>query len=464
MNSMGCADILIGLQYGDEGKAKVIDAIADDYEIIARFNGGANAGHTISVNGATIALHQIPSGVFHPTKKLYIGSGCVVSPASIASELGALAKLGIFLDGRLHISSLASVVQPHHILADQLFFEAIGTTKQGIGPAYADRALRVHGERLLNIRTGHLLADFTDAIKCVRGNLAGFVREHELTLSHEEADSLLNNFIVASRSMLPHIEEDPLFLSSLVSKGASVLFEGAQSFMLDVAWGAVPFVTSSHTIAAAAYTGGDLHPKYHRRTIGVAKAVMSRVGNGPFVSEFGGNRSQSYCASAPLDCQASEQVHAESLLGSGDAFNIGIALRALSGEYGATTGRPRRTGALDLVQLRYAVECNGVDQLFLNKCDTLSLFSRTEGGRIPVVTSYCLDEKVVSFPPTTQIQERVTPSFEYWSAFSTNLQSFTAWNELPQVLKDLISDISNRICPVMGIGVGPGREQLIMRP
>jgi len=366
----GHSDILIGLQYGDEGKARIIDTIADEYDVIARFNGGSNAGHTIETAKSRISLHQVPSGIFYDNKILYIGSGCVVNPAKLVAEIKDINAVGVSLDGRFHISSMASLVQPHHIIIDKLTGDSVGTTGQGIGPAYSDRALRLNNTRLLNIRTGDLISNPTGVFSAVQENLEQTIGSNNI--KDLDVAQIMSEFSAASLEIVKHVEVDTLFMSKLVQKGLHVLFEGAQSFMLDVVKGSVPYVTSSSTLAAAAYVGGDLPPNFHRKTIGVAKAIMSRVGKGPFSTEFGGPRSEKYCTennSASIK-HSEKQLNIHNLITSNDPFDVGVALRVLGNEYGATTGRPRRIGYLDLVQLAYAVKVNGVDEIHLNKCVT----------------------------------------------------------------------------------------------
>ena len=295
----GFSDVLIGLQYGDEGKARIIDTIAEEYDVIARFNGGSNAGHTIETGGVRISLHQIPSGVFYRDKLLYVGSGCVVNPVKLTAEIREVESVGVSLDERFHISGLATLVQPHHVLVDRLTGSAIGTTGQGIGPAYSDRAKRLDGARLLNIRVGDLLSDRAKTFGMVSENLVHTVSHRKLV--DFDIDQAMEAFAETAGAIVKFIEPDTLFMSKLADKGLNVLFEGAQSFMLDVVKGSVPYVTSSATLAAAAYVGGDLPPKLHRKTIGVAKAIMSRVGWGPFVSELGGARSEDYCMKPTAD-------------------------------------------------------------------------------------------------------------------------------------------------------------------
>jgi adenylosuccinate synthase len=441
----GYSDVLVGLQYGDEGKARVIDTLASGYDVIARFNGGSNAGHTVEAKGKRVALHQVPSGIFYKDKILYIGSGCVVNPARLVAEIEEIEAMGVSLDRRLHISSHASLVQPHHVALDKLTGGALGTTGQGIGPVYADRALR-----LKDIQVGRLVSNSDGVFDAVKKNIHESLDDNVKKFSFRDVIAsfdpvLVETFEDAAAKIVQYVEPDPLFLTKLVKdKGKRVLFEGAQSVMLDVVKGSVPFVTSSSTVAGAAYVGGDLPPKFHRKTIGVAKVIMSRVGSGPFPSEFGGARSETYCRDAT---KADEMKRdADVLIASEDPLEVGIALRKIGGEYGATTLRPRRIGAFDLVQLTRTVEANGVDVVYLNKCDLLRDYSRTLLGTMPLVTGY--SPKGVK---TEQLP-----------CFKEDISSIRSASALPVELTRFLTRIERTThSPIGGIGVGPRREQFV---
>jgi len=459
----GFADVLIGLQYGDEGKAKVIDLIARDYDIIARFNGGANAGHTIVTEKGPIALHQIPSGIFYPDKLLYIGSGCVIDMAKLVGEIESVKKLGISLDKRLFISSQASIVQPHHILVDILTASEIGTTKNGIGPAYADKAMRMVNNRLVNIKIGDLLEN-PELFTQIETNLLRKIKKHNV--KNYDVKKTMAELKSSLKILIPYIAKDTLFLQRLVEKGKKTLFEGAQSVMLDITQGLVPYVTSSSTAAGAAFVGGDVPLKYHRKTIGVAKVIMSRVGNGPFVSEFGGEESDKYCGRGIEHNKdyEKENYDAENLLRSNKDFEIGIALRMLGDEYGSTTNRPRRIGALDLVQLSYTAKMNGVDAVFLNKCDLLTDFAKTKKQKIPVITEYSLQGKQIDYVPASNSSyKQVKVNTEYLSGFTQKLGDMHSAEKLPKELLSLIKKIEEATnSKIMVIVTGPKREEYIL--
>lgn len=461
----GYADVVLGLQYGDCGKAKIVDILAPDYDIVARFNGGANAGHTIETKeGGKIALNQIPSAIFYKDKMLYIGSGCVVNVETVKKEVEKIEGLGLSLKNRLKISSQASVVQPHHILLDAAFHGAVGTTKKGIGPCYADRAYRMIGDRLTNIRIGDLYDDSDHYFRAMQKNLEAAAKLYEF----EFDKTAIDNIKMAFEKIRQYIEIDTLFMAKQVESGKKVLFEGAQSCMLDVTKGAVPYVTSSNTVAAAAYFGGDLAPNYHRKTIGVAKALMSRVGHGPFASEFGGKKSEEYCMAAEGEGpkygrNIEEKYDLKTLIKSKDEFEMGQALRILSNEYGTVSQRPRRVGALDLVLLNYAIKMNGVSELILTKCDLLREFSNTDKGKIPLVESYDLDGQTIDYVPgSTSAYYRVKPITKYYESFSENISKTEDYAKLPESLKNLLKMIGEKTgTKIFGIGVGPSRQQFI---
>jgi len=450
----GFADILIGLQYGDEGKAKVIDLLADRYDVIARFNGGANAGHTIDTPAGRIALKQLPSGVFHGSTKLYIGSGCALNFWKLAKEIRDVEALGVSLEGRLFINSRCAVVQPAHMMIDQLNGRYIGTTGNGMGPCYADRALRMRNGRRVNLQLRDLLADEVLSAETMLANaendLASF--PDEATRIREEARRMADELPQLIATIKGHVVDDPLFLTNLVEGGASVLFEGAQSVMLDVVAGEQPFVTASHTVPGHAYVGGDLSPRFHRKTIGVVKAIMSRVGQGPFPSELGGVRSEEYCASAANTGRGhSDEIReydADQLLRSADPFDVGVALRMKTHEYGTGTGRPRRIGVLDLVQLRDAIRLHGVDALFVTKCDSLALYSASVFEGFPVVVAHTEEGnglKMQTFPK-----------------FSLDQAVDMSPSDLPTSLIDFKRFLEQETgARVFGFGLGPKREEKV---
>ncbi|MEK7672343.1 MAG: adenylosuccinate synthetase [Patescibacteria group bacterium] len=467
-SKQGYADVVIGLQYGDEGKARVVDVMANDYDIVARFNGGANAGHTIETkDGGKVALNQVPSAIFYPKKTLYIGSGCVVNIEKLAAEIQKLEAIKIKLKGRLHVSCLCSVVQPHQILLDAQIGKVIGTTKNGIGPCYADKAIRMNGKSLVNIRLGDLLENPKKYFANILENLKAYEEFQKVRV--ENPDNYVKNIEKAFAKIKDYIQLDTLFMEKQAAKGARILFEGAQSVMLDINKGSVPYVTSSNTVAGAAFVGGDLSANYHRKTIGIAKAIMSRVGNGPFTSEFGGKKSEEYCA-ATLDGGAPKYAKAvelkydiKKLLKSKDGFDVGKAIRVMSAEYGTVTTRPRRVGMFDLVQLNYAIRMNGVSELIINKCDLLNVYAGTAEGKIPLVVGYKLDGKKIDYVPgAVDAYERVKPVIVKKTAFKEDVSKVRQFSKLPAALREVAKLIEKSAnCKIVGMGVGAERTQYV---
>ncbi|MEA3515377.1 MAG: adenylosuccinate synthetase [Nanoarchaeota archaeon] len=461
----GKSSILIGLQYGDEGKVKVLDKLLDNTDITARFNGGANAGHTLKVGDKTIINHQIPSGIFYDDMLLYIGSGCVVNPKIANGEISHIKDNGINIEKRLFVAANTPLVQPHHLILDGIHGKDIGTTNNGIGPAYADIAMRAHGNNLRNLQFGTYINNPKKGVEIVRNNLAEIIATYHL--KDLNVRGLARRFDEEVNKLGSYCCKDPLFLEKLVQNGKNVFFEGANSVMLDAVCGIVPYVTSSRTLAGSAYVGGDLSLRYHDKTIGVAKAIMSRVGNGPFISEFGGRASEAYCAEGEGYAHKKEwesmMYNPDELLRSNDPMNIGIALRMIGGEYGATTKRPRRIGMLDLVMLKQNCMLNAVDELYINKIDCLSDFSKTTLEGIPLVTAYELDGKTIDYI-STSIEEcrRAKPVIEYMPAFSDDISGIREYNNLPPAAQSLIKKIEENIeTKIAGIGVGPEREQFV---
>jgi adenylosuccinate synthase len=463
----GHSDVLIGLQYGDEGKARVVDLFAKNYHIIARFNGGANAGHSIELNGVKVALNQIPSGIFYPDKLLYIGSGCAVNVVKLAAEIKTIEMLGIGFTGRLNISSQASIVQPQHQIIDGLTGKYIGTTNNGIGLCYADRALRMVNQRLVNIRLADLLANLDGTLTKIRENILAEQGKYGFEC---EIDELLSELKASFEYIKQYVQPDTLFLQKQVESGKNVLFEGAQSIMLDPVKGVVPFVTGGATIASSAYMGGDLSLKYHRKTIGVAKAIMSRVGHGPFASELGGAESEAYTMAknseggSQYTREYEQGLDIASLMQSSNPFEVGQAMRVKSGEYGVVTKRPRRIGHLDLVQLNYSCRINGVDELVLTKTDMLNIYSQTKDGKVVFVDGYKLAGAVVDYVPADPATYyKVEVGYKEFDGFSEDISAVRKYSDLPANLDTVLSYIEQTCdCKIVGLGVGPERDQFVM--
>lgn len=460
--------VLVGLQYGDEGKARVMDKLLTGYDVVARFNGGANAGHTLEVGKVKISLHQIPSGIFYKNMILYIGSGCVLNPEKTLNEIADIKKAGINISKRLKISGYTTLVQPHHILFDNVYGKNIGSTKNGIGPAYADRAMRVKRAEIKNIRLADYLADPLTFKKAVETNLIHVKKKYNL--KDINVKKTMDKFHKDVLSLKQYLSVNPLYLEELASKGKNIFFEGAQSVMLDVVTGSTPYVTSSNTLAGAAYVGGDVSTKYHYKTIGVAKAIMSRVGNGPFITEYGTDKSEAYCAhnggTTYVAGKEKKLYDPKNLIKSKNLFDVGVALRMLTGEYGATTKRPRRIGMFDLVMLRQNCRINGVDELYINKFDCLLEYANTSLKGIPMVVGYKKGNKTIDYLPVSGKDQRsLKPIVKYFPFLKEDITHITEYKDLPASIKNLIKFISKFVgTKVCGVGVGPKRNQFVFVP
>ena len=406
------ADIIVGIQWGDEGKGRIVDYYAKDYDIIARFGGGDNAGHSIIVGEVKLALRIVPSGVMHESAQLFIGGGTVISLPGVLGELENLSKLGIDVS-RVKISDRAHVVFPYHAAADKaneaaLGERAIGTTGRGIGPAYVDRVAR----------TGITFADLRN-----RSTLAQKLRDNlRARNSAIPEDEMIAEAIDGAQRIAPHIVDGVAYLHNALESGRRVLIEGAQGSLLDVGYGTYPFVTSSHTIAGGACTGLGLGPTAIGRVTGVVKAYATRVGAGPFPSE----------------------------LHDGD----GERLRAQGLEFGTVTGRPRRCGWFDAVAARYAVRLNGLTSAVITKLDVLSGFER-----VGIVTGYTLGGRPAGFEAAgePELQTQV----EFLAGWNQPLGDIRTISGLPAQARAYIEALAAHLAvPIELVSLGPERSQL----
>lgn len=393
------ADIIIGLQWGDEGKGRIVDLYAADYDVVARFGGGDNAGHSIVVGERELALRIVPSGVMHSDVELFIGGGTVINLQTLLAELEALASIGVDVD-RVKISDRAHVVFPHHVTRDKAGENAravaIGTTGRGIGPAYVDRVART------GLRFADLLAAPAPELRA---------------LGDEDAATL-----DAAKRLASHVVDGVAYLHDKLAHGKRVLLEGAQGSLLDVGYGTYPFVTSSHTIAGGACTGLGIGPNVIGRITGVLKAYCTRVGAGPFPSELHDER--------------------------------GERLRRQGGEFGTVTGRPRRCGWLDAVAARYAVALNGLTSLAITKLDVLTGFER-----IAIVTGYRRDGKPASFADAGA--EGLTLELEEVEGWSEPIDGCRRIEELPPAARRYVQRIGELLAvPIELVSVGRERTQL----
>ena len=419
------ADILLGLQWGDEGKGKIVDVLTRDYDVVARFQGGPNAGHTLEFNGIKHVLHTIPSGIFHPKAINIVGNGVVIDPVVFMREIDKLIPFGVSFADCLRISRKAHLILPTHRLLDAASEAAkgknkIGSTLKGIGPSYMDKTGR-NGLRVGDIE----LPDFLERYQALKDKHLQMLDGAAPAFNLDEAEAEWHAAI-ARLLELPLADTD-ILIQEAYRAGKRILAEGAQGTMLDIDFGTYPFVTSSTTTAAGACTGLGLAPNRIGEVIGIFKAYCTRVGSGPFPTE--------------LDDELGEKI------------------RQIGREFGSTTGRPRRTGWLDLVALKYAVEVNGVTQLMMMKADVLSGLDSLE-----VCTSYRYRGEEVDHLPyrlDAQLLEPVYQSLPGWSEDLTGVRKTT---DLPDTLTSYVRFIEDFTgVPVVLVSVGPDREQTLWR-
>ncbi|MEZ5172756.1 MAG: adenylosuccinate synthase [Bacteroidia bacterium] len=418
-------DILLGLQWGDEGKGKIVDVLSPEYDVIARFQGGPNAGHSLEFNGIKHVLHTIPSGIFHEKTMNIVGNGVVIDPVIFKKEIDALEKLGVDATKNLRISRKAHLILPTHRLLDAASEAAkgnskIGSTLKGIGPTYMDKTGRN------GLRTGDIsLPDFMDKYRFLAG-------KHEEMLGHF-------NFEYDLASLEPAFFESIEFLrkftfidseyevNEALNQKQKVLAEGAQGSLLDIDFGSYPFVTSSNTISAGACTGLGVAPGKIAEVYGIFKAYCTRVGSGPFPTE--------------LENETGEEI------------------RKIGREFGATTGRPRRCGWLDLPALRYSIMINGVTQLIMTKADVLSGFAE-----IPVCVAYETPDGVTERFPFEYRPDVMKPVYHSLPGWKEDLTGIKSESDFPANLSNYIRFIEEKLgVPVTIVSVGPDREQTIRR-
>lgn len=419
------ATILVGTQWGDEGKGKATDLLADRMDFVVRYQGGNNAGHTVQAGGQTLKLHLIPSGILYPHITSVIADGVVVDPRVLLEEMDELAERGI-VTSRLVVSANAHLIMPYHLELDRvterfLGKHRLGTTKRGIGPAYADKAGRI----------GLRMQDLTDE-KIFRQKLEVALKEKNAVLTKVygrlplDADEIVRDYLAYGERLAPHIADTAGLLYRALREGKQVLLEGAQGTLLDLDHGTYPFVTSSNPTAGGALVGAGLGPGEVERVIGVTKAYVTRVGSGPFPTE--------------------------------DLGDAGRMMQDRGQEVGTTTGRVRRCGWFDAVLLRYAARVNGLTELFLTKLDVLSGLER-----VKVCVAYRYDGEVFEdFPPHQSIVHKAEPVYEELDGWSEDLGDARTIDGLPPAARkylDLLADLGR--VPVRTISVGPSREQTV---
>ena len=415
--------VVVGTQWGDEGKGKITDFLSENAEVIARYQGGDNAGHTIVIEGTKYKLHLIPSGIFYPEKVSVIGNGVVVNPKSLVKELAYLHDAGITTDN-LRISDRAHVILPYHIKLDQLQEDSkgdnkIGTTIKGIGPAYMDKAARV-GIRIADLLDKEI---FAERLKI---NLEQKNREFTKMYEVDPVDfqEIFEEYYDYGQQIKKYVTDTSVILNDALDAGKRVLFEGAQGVMLDIDQGTYPYVTSSNPVAGGVTIGSGVGPSKISKVVGVCKAYTSRVGDGPFPTELNDE--------------------------------IGHQIREVGHEYGTTTGRPRRVGWFDSVVMRHSRRVSSLTNLSLNSIDVL-----TGLDEVKICVAYDLDgERIDYYPASLETLQRCTPIYETLPGWSEDITGVRHLDDLPETAKNYVRRVSELVgVKISTFSVGPGRDQ-----
>jgi adenylosuccinate synthase len=418
-------DVLLGLQWGDEGKGKIVDVLAPKYDVVARFQGGPNAGHTLEFNGIKHVLHQIPSGIFREKTRNVIGNGVVLDPIIFKNEIEKLAKYNLDFRANLFISKKATIIIPTHRLLDQAYEKAkgidkIGSTLKGIGPSYQDKIGR-QGLRVGDILSENFKAKFN---KLVDAHFE-ILKKYDIEYNWSDLETQFFNAVDFLKQF--NLIDSEYFINEELKKGSSILAEGAQGSLLDIDFGSYPFVTSSNTVTAGACTGLGVAPRKIGEVYGIFKAYSTRVGSGPFPTEL---------------------LNEE-----------GERMRKEGNEFGSTTGRPRRCGWIDLPSLKYSIMINGVTQLLMMKADVLNIFPT-----IKICTHYQLsDGTITESIPYEVINQQITPIYTEMKGWNTSLADITK-DSMPKELADYIAYLEKALeVPITVISIGPDREQTILK-
>ena len=418
-------DVLLGLQWGDEGKGKIVDVLTPEYNVVARFQGGPNAGHTLEFEGIKHVLHTIPSGIFRKGIQNIVGNGVVIDPVTLKKEIEALKKMNVDIQSSLYISRKAHLIIPTHRLLDAASEsskgnEKIGSTLRGIGPTYMDKTGR-NGLRVGDIES----AEFSKRYEKLKSKHIQLLNQMDFQFDLMESEKEFFEGIELM-STLNFVDSEHLLNDAIAAK-KTILAEGAQGSLLDIDFGSYPFVTSSNTITAGACTGLGIAPKHIGKVFGIFKAYCTRVGSGPFPTEL-------------LD-------------------QTGEELRKAGSEFGATTGRPRRCGWLDLPALKYAIMINGVTDLIMTKSDVLSGFEK-----IKICTHYEINNKKIDYMPFDIVHETVHPIYIERNGWKKDLTGITSEENFPEELSEYIEFLEKELkVPISIISVGPDRKQTIRR-
>jgi adenylosuccinate synthase len=417
--------VLVGSQWGDEGKGKIVDILSEKYDVVTRYQGGANAGHTVEIGEKQYILHLIPSGILRENVICVIGNGVVIDPVALLDEIKLLEENGISVKGRLFISHNAHLIMPYHKLLDSIkekTEQKIGSTGRGIGPCYTDKFAR-KGIRIVDLLNRKVLEEKIRTNLGEKNNLLKNVYDHEGL----DADKIVKEYINFDKEIDSYITDVPAYLGNVIAEGKSVLLEGAQGALLDVDFGTYPFVTSSSPTSGGACTGTGIPPTKINSVFGIVKAYTTRVGNGPFPSEL---------------------VDAD-----------GEKLRKEGAEFGATTGRPRRCGWFDAFLLKYSAMINGVGSVAITKLDVLSHFDK-----IKVCVCYQLDGKTLkSFPTDVERLSKVKPIYEELNGWNEDITSCKSYSDLPVKTKEYLDYIAGQAgIKIEIISVGPKRRETII--
>jgi adenylosuccinate synthase len=415
--------VVVGSQWGDEGKGKLVDVLAERAAWVVRYQGGANAGHTVDLGDSTFVLHQIPSGILHPGVRCAIGNGVVLDPDTLFTEIDGLVKDGVDVEGRLYVSDRAHLVLPYHKLVDSesTASKAIGTTGRGIGPAYEDKVAR-RGVRVLDLRNPERLEQLvTQGADHAIAQLRRFGSKKQVSV--KETLDLLGSL---AQRLLPLAEDVGLMISRAVKARANILLEGAQGSLLDVDHGTYPYVTSSNTTAGGAATGVGIAPTAIDAVLGVVKAYTTRVGAGPLPTEM-------------------DEA-------------LGERTRKIGNEFGATTGRPRRCGWFDAVVVRYAARINGLTDLAVTKLDVLDTFDE-----VALCDGYELDgQTFTEFPADLSMLERAKPKYEWMPGWKRSTADARRIEDLPPQARKYLERMHEMVeTPIAYVSVGTRRDQII---
>jgi adenylosuccinate synthase len=419
-------DILLGLQWGDEGKGKIVDYLAPQYDVVARFQGGPNAGHTLVIGGEKTILHTVPSGIMDERPMNVIGNGVVIDPVTLMKEISNLESKGIKIRGRLYISKKAHLILPMHKVLDAASEAAkgqskIGSTLRGISPTYMDKTGR-NGLRIGDI----LSSDFKELYLRIKEKHLNLMKQYDYQFDIAQEETLWFEAVSQLRSYENFIDSE-YYLNNALSTGKSILAEGAQGTMLDIDFGTYPFVTSSNTISSGACNGLGIAPNKVKEVIGIAKAYCTRVGSGPFPTE--------------LDDETGERI------------------RQVGHEFGATTGRKRRTGWIDLPALRYAIMLNGVTQIAMTKADVLNDFDSIEA-----CTQYHINGTLTDSIPYDINTAAIKPVYQTFSGWRQDLGAYKTVGELPANLKNYLQFLESYLStPISMLSTGPEREKLLFK-